>query len=96
MANVKAIRNFEHYGRRRKGVAFILPDPTAFELARRGLVEIIKERKAVPPAVAGAQRSALPAAPALPQTRSSASEGGAKKKARTKRAASSSRTQASD
>jgi hypothetical protein len=95
MANVKAIRNFEHYGRRRRGTAFILPDPTAFDLARRGLVEIIKEPKPVPPAVAGARRSALPAAPASQQTKSKASEGGAKKKVRKKRAASSSRTPAS-
>ncbi|PNQ53691.1 hypothetical protein C1141_19925 [Vibrio agarivorans] len=84
MPVVQAIIGFDHAGPRRKGDLFEVPDRTATELMRKGLVTVPESR---PAEAVGEKPSASPAAPASPPQTAHSSENG--KKRRRKRGASS-------
>ena len=76
MPTVEALQSFEHGGARRRYSRFSVSEPTARDLATRGLVRIVDER---PQQAAGSPLSASPAAPASPQTTAKKSGRGAAK-----------------
>ena len=65
---VTAIKNFEHYGRRKRGDVFEVSDVIGKRLHARGLVSTEVDAPCFPLQAVGAKLSALPAVQVLPQT----------------------------
>ena len=79
MPMVRALRGFEHSGRRARGAEFQVSDQHAKQLQRAGLVEVMGER---PKQAAGKKSSASRAAQASRQaTAKKSASGGRKRKA---------------
>jgi len=85
MIEVRALRSFEHSGRRVRGDRFHVTEKQAAQLAFKGLVAAMASEVESPPTADGEPSSASPAAPASPQATSSVSAGGAKKRGRPKK-----------
>lgn len=83
MTHVQALRTFIHGETRRRNSRFHVPEQTAIQLRRAGLVRILDGEgpSAEHPSIAGGEKSsASPAVPASPQTTAKPSKRGGRRK----------------
>jgi len=97
VAEVEAIKNFEHTGRRRLGDRFEVSPRIAQALERKRLVKVIDSRERPSKAAGEAQpSSASPVVQASPQTTVNESGSGAKKRGRPRKDSLPAQTPLSD